>query len=82
MHQVHGVQGIYFARAWGATALIHAPYRTFFTQDDSATRQGLFVLGVPDLDAEYIGDGILQLHLQPPIYINQVRLGYRYGFIY
>ena len=59
LNVIDGVKQIGLARAGAAAAHIHTGDRTFAAQNDSATCEGFFVLGVSHLDAAHSREGTI-----------------------
>jgi hypothetical protein len=62
LNQVHRAQGIGLTRAGRATTLIHTSHRTFLTQDNCATGEGLLIVSMPNEYAGDVGYRILKSH--------------------
>ena len=56
------MQGVRFARAGGAAALVDAADRPALAQDHRAAGKGFVVLGVTHTQARHIGDSVVQFH--------------------
>jgi hypothetical protein len=60
------MEGIHFTRAGSTAALVHTSHSAFLTHNDRTTRQGFIILGMPNLDARDIRNGIGESHHPSP----------------
>ena len=61
-NEIDGTEQIRFTRTWSAATNIHSSNSTRTAKDDRAAGQRLIILGMPNLDASYIRDGVIQFH--------------------